>query len=84
MLFAKKKTIALSLGGGGARGYAHIGSIRELKNRGYEITAIAGTSMGAVIGALYAAGKLDEFEKWARDLTVLDVVGLRVGNKVRI
>jgi NTE family protein len=76
MLLAKKNSIALSLGGGGARGYAHIGAIRELEKRGYAITAIAGTSMGAVIGALYAAGKLDEFEKWARKLTKLDVVGL--------
>jgi len=76
MLFTRKKTIALALGGGGARGYAHIGAIRELEKRGYEITAIAGTSMGAVIGALYAAGKLSEFEKWARKLTMLDVVGL--------
>lgn len=76
MLLAKKNTIALSLGGGGARGYAHIGAIRELEKRGYAITAIAGTSMGAVIGALYAVGKLDEFEKWARKLTKLDVVGL--------
>lgn len=76
MLNAKKKTIALSLGGGGARGYAHIGAIRALEARGYEIGAIAGTSMGAVIGALYAAGKLDEFEKWAKKLTPLDVVGL--------
>lgn len=76
MLFAKKNTIALALGGGGARGYAHIGAIRELERQGYEITAIAGTSMGAVIGALYAAGKLDEFEAWARKLTKLDVVGL--------
>ena len=76
MLFTKKKSIALALGGGGARGYAHIGAIRELEKRGYEITAIAGTSMGAVIGALYAAGKLSEFEKWARKLTMLDVVGL--------
>lgn len=76
MLFAKKNTIALSLGGGGARGYAHIGAIRELEKRGFEITAVAGTSMGAVIGALYAAGKLDKFENWAKTLTQLDVVGL--------
>jgi NTE family protein len=76
MLFAKKNTVALALGGGGARGYAHIGAIRSLEARGLEITAIAGTSMGAVIGALYAAGKLAEFEKWARKLTYLDVVGL--------
>ncbi|MEN9955083.1 MAG: hypothetical protein RLZZ41_747 [Actinomycetota bacterium] len=71
-----KNSVALSLGGGGARGYAHIGAIRVLKSKGYEITAIAGTSMGAVIGALYAAGKLEEFEHWARSLKPLDVVGL--------
>lgn len=76
MFLGKKKTVALALGGGGARGYAHIGAIREIESRGYQITAIAGTSMGAVIGALHAAGKLDEFEKWARALTKLDVVGL--------
>lgn len=76
MFLARRKTIALSLGGGGARGYAHIGAIKELEARGYEITAIAGTSMGAVVGTLYAAGKLAEFEKWARKLTALDVLGL--------
>jgi len=76
MLIAKKNSIALSLGGGGARGYAHIGVIKELKQHGYDIVAIAGTSMGSVIGALYAAGKLDEFEAWARKLTKLDVVTL--------
>lgn len=76
MFLAKRNTIALSLGGGGARGYAHIGAIRQLQNHGLEITALAGTSMGAVVGALFAAGKLGEFEKWARKLTPLDVVGL--------
>ena len=76
MPFSKNKSIALALGGGGARGYAHIGAIRALEARGYEITEIAGTSMGAVIGALYSAGKLDQFEKWARKLTAIDVVGL--------
>jgi NTE family protein len=76
MLGAKRSTIALALGGGGARGYAHIGAIHELEKQGYQITAISGTSMGAVIGALYSAGKLSEFEKWARKLTRLDVVGL--------
>jgi NTE family protein len=76
MKLAKRNTVALALGGGGARGYAHIGAIRELESRGFEIVAISGTSMGAVIGALYAAGKLNEFEKWAKALTRLDVVGL--------
>lgn len=76
MFFAKSKKIALSLGGGGARGYSHIGVIRELEARDYEVTAIAGTSMGAVVGTLFAAGKLNEFEKWARKLTPIDVLGL--------
>lgn len=76
MLLKRRNTAALSLGGGGARGYAHIGAIKEIEARGLEITAIAGTSMGAVVGALYAAGKLSEFEKWARKLTALDVLGL--------
>jgi NTE family protein len=83
MLLKKRNTVALYLGGGGARGYAHIGAIKEIEARGLEITAIAGTSMGAVVGALYAAGKLSEFEKWARKLTALDVLGLMdfsVGN----
>lgn len=76
MRFAKKNSIALSLGGGGARGYAHIGAIRELERQGFQVTAIAGTSMGAVVGALYAAGKLDDFTAWASKLTRIDVVSL--------
>nr|NLD41705.1 patatin [Actinomycetales bacterium] len=58
--------ISLVLGSGGARGYAHIGAIRELEARGHEIVAISSCSMGSVIGGMYAAGKLDEFEKWVR------------------
>jgi len=68
--------IALVLGSGGARGYAHIGVIEEIKRRGHEIVAISGTSMGAVIGGLEAAGKLDEFADWATGLTQLDVLRL--------
>lgn len=61
--------IALVLGSGGARGYAHIGVISELERRGHQVVGISGTSMGALIGGLYAAGKLDTFETWARALT---------------
>lgn len=68
--------VALALGSGGARGYAHIGVIRELEARGHEIVAISGSSMGAVVGGLYAAGKLDEFEEWVRPLSQRDVVRL--------
>lgn len=56
-----KKQIALALSGGGARGMAHIGVIRELLSRGYTIHSIAGCSIGSVVGAMYAMGKLQEF-----------------------
>jgi NTE family protein len=61
--------VALALGSGGARGYAHIGVIHELRDRGYQIVGIAGSSMGALVGGLQAAGRLDEFADWARSLT---------------
>lgn len=57
-----KKNIALVLSGGGARGIAHIGVIEELVKRGYNITSVAGTSMGSIIGAYYAMGKMDAFK----------------------
>ncbi len=60
----KKQAIALVLASGGARGLAHIGAIEELESRGYTITSIAGTSMGALIAAIYAAGKLQEAKQW--------------------
>lgn len=68
--------VALALGSGGARGYAHIGAIRELEERGHEIVAISGSSMGAVVGGMYAAGKLDEFETWVRSLNQRNVLML--------
>ncbi len=68
--------VALALGSGGARGYAHIGVISELQERGYEIVGIAGSSMGALVGGLQAAGKLDEFAEWARSLTQRAVLRL--------
>lgn len=70
------KTVSLVLGSGGARGYAHIGVIRALHESGYQIKGIAGCSMGALVGGFYAAGKLDEFEEWARSLTYLEVIKL--------
>ncbi len=66
---AGQTRVALALGRGGARGYAHIGVIEELRHRGYEIVGVAGSSMGALVGGLHAAGKLDEFADWARSLT---------------
>ncbi|MCB1263024.1 MAG: patatin-like phospholipase family protein [Mycolicibacterium insubricum] len=61
--------VALALGSGGARGYAHIGAIAELRARGHEIAGIAGSSMGALVGGLEAAGHLDDFTAWAQSLT---------------
>lgn len=61
--------VALCLGSGGARGYAHIGVIDELRDRGFEIVGISGSSMGALVGGLQAAGRLDEFTDWASSLT---------------
>src|SRR5437763_17143617 len=68
--------VALALGSGGARGYAHIGVIEALHERGYEIAGIAGSSMGAVVGGLHAAGRLDEFADWARSLTQRTILRL--------
>ena len=72
----KKKTVSLVLGSGGARGLAHIGVIRVLEERGYEITSISGCSVGALIGGIYGAGKLGEYEEWVRKLTRFDMVNL--------
>jgi NTE family protein len=70
------KRVALALGSGGARGYAHIGVINELRDRGYEIVGIAGSSMGALVGGLQAADKLDDFTDWAKSLTQRAVLRL--------
>ena len=72
----KAKSISLVLGSGGARGHAHIGVIRAIEERGVEIRNIAGTSMGAVIGGIYAADKLDTYVDWANRLGKNDVVKL--------
>ena len=68
--------VALALGSGGARGYAHIGVIQVLEERGYDIVTIAGSSMGALVGGLYAAGALDRYVAWATSLSQLDVIRL--------
>ena len=70
-----RPTIGLALGGGAARGFAHIGVIRTLAAKGFRPDIIAGTSIGAVIGGCYAAGKLDDFEEWGRGLTRRRVLG---------
>ena len=65
----RKKDVALVLSSGGARGLAHIGAIEELESNGYHISSIAGCSMGALIGGVYAAGKLQEFREWMKTVT---------------
>lgn len=64
------------LAGGGARGVAHIGAIEELESQGYVIAAVAGTSMGALVGGMYASGHLDAFRRWMCSLDKYRVFGL--------
>lgn len=68
------KSVSLVLGSGGARGLAHIGVIRVLERHGYDIRSVVGCSMGALIGGFYAAGKLDIYSDWVRELRELDVL----------
>jgi NTE family protein len=71
-----KAKLALALGGGAARGWAHIGVLRALDETGIEVGMIAGTSIGALVGGCYLAGKLDELETFARSLTMRRIAGL--------
>jgi NTE family protein len=73
---AKKSGIALALGGGAARGWGHIGVLRALEEAGIEVNMIAGTSIGALVGGCYLAGKLDALEEFARSLTKRRIFGL--------
>ncbi len=72
----KKLTVSLVLGSGGALGLAHIGVIHWLEEHGYEIQSVTGTSIGALIGGMYAAGKLDEYEAWVRRIDKLDILSM--------
>jgi NTE family protein len=74
--------IGVALGGGGARGWAHIGVLRTLIAAGFEPTVIAGTSIGAIVGGAFAAGRLDELEKFALALdrrTIWKLTDLNLG-----
>lgn len=71
-----RKKISLVLGSGGARGHAHIGVIRAIEERGLEISNIAGTSVGSLIGGVFASGHLDTYQDWAYRLEKKDVVKL--------
>lgn len=73
---AKKTTVSLVLGSGGARGLAHIGVIRWLEENNYEIKSISGSSIGSLIGGVYAAGKLEQLEEWMISLKKTDIASL--------
>jgi NTE family protein len=67
--------VGLALGGGAARGWAHVGVIRTLEQAGIRADVVCGTSIGALVGAAYAAGELDRFERWVLGMGITDVVG---------
>jgi len=71
-----RKSVSLVLSSGGARGVAHIGIIEELTRQGYEINSISGTSMGALVGGIYASGNLPVFREWMCKLDKMDVINL--------
>ena len=72
----RKPKVGLVLGSGAARGWAHVGVIRALEGAGIRADVVCGTSIGALVGAVYAAGQLDQFEKWLLGMRVKDIVGL--------
>lgn len=86
------REVSLVLSGGGARGFGHIGVIEVLVEKGFRIHSITGTSMGALVGGLYAMGKLEDFKQWVTHmgkLQALDLIdlsirrrGLLKGNRV--
>jgi NTE family protein len=72
----KRQSVSLVLGSGGARGLAHIGVIRWLEANGFEIKSVSGASMGALVGGIYAAGKLDEYAEWVSTVSKMDIFRL--------
>jgi len=72
----RARTAAVVLGSGGARGYAHIGALQVILDRGFEVVAVSGSSMGALVGGVYAAGCLDEYTAWVTRLRHLDLLRL--------
>ncbi|NDU86569.1 MAG: patatin [Ferrovum sp.] len=72
----KKPRIGLVLGGGGARGWAHVGVIKALEAAGIHPDVVCGTSIGALVGVVYAAGELERFEQWLVDIKVRNIFSL--------
>ncbi len=75
MTAPQKRRVGLALGGGAARGWAHVGVIRALEQAGIRADLVCGTSIGSLVGAAYAAGELDRFERWVLGMGITDVVG---------
>ena len=71
----RRPVIGLALGGGAARGFAHIGIVRTLLAHGIVPNVVVGTSIGAVVGGCYASGQLDRLEEWARSLQPRNIFG---------
>jgi NTE family protein len=71
-----KKNVALVLSSGGARGCAHIGVIKVLEQNDFRITSVAGTSMGALVGGIFATGQLPQFEEWISSLDIMEILSL--------
>lgn len=71
----RRRRVGLALGGGSARGWAHVGVIRALEQAGIRPDLVCGTSVGSLVGAAYAAGELDRFERWLLGMRMKDVVG---------
>jgi NTE family protein len=75
-VYKMKKKVSLVLSSGGARGLAHIGIIKELENRDYEIVSVSGTSMGSLVGGIYASGNLEKLVEWLYSLSTVDILKL--------
>jgi NTE family protein len=75
-MIGKGKTVSLALGSGGARGFAHIGVIEVLQREGFNIRSVSGSSMGALIGGIHCANRLDDFRDWALTLNKLETFRL--------
>ena len=75
-MISRSPVVGLALGSGSARGWAHSGVIQELERLGIQPQVVAGTSIGAMVGAVYVSGQLEEFSEWVQELTMRDVFGL--------
>jgi NTE family protein len=75
-MIGKGRTVSLALGSGGARGFAHIGVIEVLEREGFEIRNVSGSSMGALVGGIHCAGRMNDFRDWALTLNKLETFRL--------